>query len=110
MKKLIILVSLILMTDVLWAGDPNSMEIPTEGNPITVCAEADKNVITIKLFGTDDMLEIVGRADFLAAAIRDWWKPLRRVSIMSRMEKLTELHKDESLASLDAQIEAKKVK
>lgn len=49
MKKVMIILTVVLMAGSVFAADPNSMAKPTERNPIEICLQPEIRTVTIKM-------------------------------------------------------------
>ncbi len=53
MKNVIILIAVIVMAATVSAADPNNMAKPTLRNPVTICLDESRHLVTVKFYIPD---------------------------------------------------------
>ncbi len=114
MKQAIVILAVVLvMCGVSLAGDPNSMEKPTAGNPVTVSTELlegkDFGYVTVTLYATKDAIDVANKPDFIKMVKSRWLRPFTDRVLRYRIAKMIAIHKGDSIAALEAQAAAAKV-
>ncbi len=120
MKKRIVIsmmaLVMVAMSNICFGVDPNSMASPnpTAQNPVIVSTKlvegASFGEVTVKFYATKDAIDIANKPIFLKMVKGRWLRPFLNYVLKYRIAKMVQIHKDDSLAALEAQAEAAKVK
>lgn len=73
MKEVMLILVLVLMVSQAFGSDPNSMEIPSTGNPVTKCVQPEELILTIKIKVSADQWHVVTDPGFTANIIVKRW-------------------------------------